>query len=82
MIPTIGLIDTDCDPTSVDYPVPANDDTPSSVELMLELFARSIMDGKQLLSQHPVCFSFIYFFHMFIQRNIFISELKRRLRRC
>lgn len=46
-IPTIGVIDTDCDPRLITYPVPGNDDTPESVELFCVLFKRAILNAKQ-----------------------------------
>eukprot|EP00051_Salpingoeca_urceolata_P031041 m.10202 g.10202 ORF g.10202 m.10202 type:complete len:324 (-) comp3716_c0_seq1:131-1102(-) len=45
-VPTIALVDTDCDPSMVTYPVPANDDTPESVHLLLDLFSQAVLDGK------------------------------------
>ncbi|EGD82796.1 hypothetical protein PTSG_03446 [Salpingoeca rosetta] len=53
MIPCVGLVDTDCDPSSVDYPVPANDDSETSVNLMLDLFAGAVNEGKAELARHP-----------------------------
>ena len=32
-IPTIGIVDTDCDPRSVTFPIPGNDDSASAVSL-------------------------------------------------
>ncbi|XP_057290272.1 28S ribosomal protein S2, mitochondrial-like [Hydractinia symbiolongicarpus] len=46
-IPTIGIIDTDCDPRLITYPVPGNDDTPESVELFCDIFKRAILNAKQ-----------------------------------
>ena len=54
MIPTVGLVDTDCDPACVDYPIPANDDSVESVQLMLSLFSRAVTEGKELLEKNPV----------------------------
>jgi len=35
-IPVIGICDTNTDPTTVDYPIPANDDSSTSLKLILE----------------------------------------------
>lgn len=43
LIPTIGIVDTNCDPKLITYPVPGNDDTPSSIELYCKLFKEAIM---------------------------------------
>ncbi|XP_064649576.1 small ribosomal subunit protein uS2m-like [Lineus longissimus] len=45
-IPTIGILDTNCDPRLITYPVPGNDDTPSAVRLYLRLFKDVIMKAK------------------------------------
>ncbi|KAK9446985.1 mitochondrial 37S ribosomal protein uS2m [Limtongia smithiae] len=44
-IPTIGIVDTDCDPWSVTYPVPANDDSLRTVELVAGIFSRAAERG-------------------------------------
>jgi small subunit ribosomal protein S2 len=42
---TIGLLDTDCDPDSVDIVIPANDDALKSVRLMIEQLVDSVEAG-------------------------------------
>nr|YP_009258788.1 ribosomal protein S2 [Cylindrocystis brebissonii]ANI25897.1 ribosomal protein S2 [Cylindrocystis brebissonii] len=46
-IPTIGLVDTDCDPSLVDMPIPANDDTKTSIEWILNKLIIAIQKGHQ-----------------------------------
>ena len=46
-IPTVGLVDTDCNPNMITYPVPGNDDTQDSVQTFLNLVKQSILLGKQ-----------------------------------
>lgn len=46
LIPTVGICDTNCDPTLVTYPVPGNDDSPQSIELFSRLFKTAINKGK------------------------------------
>ena len=49
-IPVIGLIDTNCDPDVIDYPIPGNDDALKSVRFIASLIVESIIEGrKQLL---------------------------------
>jgi small subunit ribosomal protein S2 len=38
-IPCIGLLDTNCDPTEVDYPIPGNDDAIKSISLIVSTLA-------------------------------------------
>ena len=46
-VPIVALLDTNCDPTAVDYPIPANDDSIKSISLFLELFGQAIKKGKK-----------------------------------
>ncbi len=50
-IPTIGIVDTDCDPRLVTYTIPGNDDTPESMELYLRLFKTVILNAKEKRNQ-------------------------------
>jgi small subunit ribosomal protein S2 len=45
-IATVALIDTDCDPDQVDLPIPGNDDSMRSIELVINLLADSIGAAK------------------------------------
>jgi small subunit ribosomal protein S2 len=44
-IPVVAVIDTNCDPDSVDYPIPGNDDASRAIALYCDLVARSVLDG-------------------------------------
>jgi small subunit ribosomal protein S2 len=44
-IPVIALVDTNSDPTLVDYPVPANDDNPKGLRLLLSEITAAIQHG-------------------------------------
>ena len=46
-IPTISILDTNCDPNMVDIPIPANDDAVKSIKLVLSTLADGIIQGKQ-----------------------------------
>lgn len=46
-IPTIGIVDSNCNPNLITWPVPGNDDSPASIELYCKLFKEAIMRGKQ-----------------------------------
>ncbi|XP_061119399.1 28S ribosomal protein S2, mitochondrial [Conger conger] len=50
-IPTVGVLDSDCNPSLVTYPVPGNDDTPSSMELYCKLFKMTINRAKEKRKQ-------------------------------
>jgi small subunit ribosomal protein S2 len=46
-IPIIAMVDTNCDPDNVDYPVPANDDAVKSIELVTSVIASAISEGHK-----------------------------------
>ena len=46
-IPTIGLIDTNCNPDDVDYVIPGNDDAIRAVKLIADVMANAVIEGKQ-----------------------------------
>ena len=46
-IPSIGVVDTDCNPNLIMYPVPGNDDSPSAVELYCKIFQEAILKAKK-----------------------------------
>jgi small subunit ribosomal protein S2 len=45
-ITTVALIDTDCDPDMVDLPIPGNDDSMRSIDLIINILADAIVEGK------------------------------------
>ena len=45
-ITTVALIDTDCDPDEVDLPIPGNDDSIRSIELIMRFLADAILAGQ------------------------------------
>ena len=46
-IPVIGLVDTNCSPVDVDYPIPGNDDAIRAVKLITDVMANAVIEGKQ-----------------------------------
>lgn len=44
-IPTFAIVDTNSDPTLVDFPIPANDDAAKSIALVLDVISKAIQDG-------------------------------------
>lgn len=45
-IKVVGLVDSNSDPTKVDYPIPANDDALSSLKYVLGVFLKRILEAK------------------------------------
>ena len=52
-IPTVALIDTDCDPDLVTLVVPGNDDSMRSIEIFLREVADAVLEGKALRASQP-----------------------------
>jgi small subunit ribosomal protein S2 len=46
-ITTLGMVDTNCDPNKVDYPIPANDDATKSIAIITNYLAAAIAEGLQ-----------------------------------
>lgn len=47
-IPVIALVDTNCDPTSVDYVIPSNDDAIRAIKLLVAKMADAVEEGKAM----------------------------------
>jgi len=52
-IPTVAIVDTNTDPTLVDYPIPANDDAIKSVRLIASTIANAVISGGQAPAPAP-----------------------------
>ncbi len=46
-IPLVAIVDTNCDPEPIDYPIPGNDDAIRSIRLITSLIADAVLEGKQ-----------------------------------
>ena len=46
-IPIVGLVDTNCNPEELDYPIPGNDDAIRAVKLITDVMANAVIEGKQ-----------------------------------
>ncbi len=49
----VALLDTDCDPDQVDLPIPGNDDSMRSIELLLKRLTDAILEGKASAPPEP-----------------------------
>jgi len=50
-IPVISLIDSNCDPGPITYPIPSNDDAIRAIKLMTSRLVDAVLEGKELASQ-------------------------------
>ncbi|CAH1975120.1 unnamed protein product [Acanthoscelides obtectus] len=51
-ITTIGIVDSNCNPNLITYPVPGNDDSPAAIALYCKLFKNAILRGKEKRKEH------------------------------
>ncbi len=50
-IPVVAILDTDCDPTTIDIPIPGNDDALRSIQVLLSKLSEAINNGRQAHAQ-------------------------------
>ena len=46
-IPVVSIVDTNCDPEIIDYPIPGNDDAIRAIKLITGLMANAVIEGRQ-----------------------------------
>jgi ribosomal protein S2 len=49
-VPVIAMVDTNCNPDEVDYPVPSNDDAIRAIKLTCTKIADAVLEGKASLA--------------------------------
>ncbi|MEK7701923.1 MAG: 30S ribosomal protein S2, partial [candidate division NC10 bacterium] len=50
-VPIVAIVDTNCDPTGIDYPVPGNDDAIRAVRLITSRIADAVSEGRGTLAK-------------------------------
>jgi len=53
-IPVIALVDTNCDPTGIDYVIPSNDDAIRAIKLLVGKIADAVIEGKAVRKDEEV----------------------------
>ena len=51
-IPVIAILDSNCDPDHIQYPIPGNDDAIRSIKLIISRIADACIEGAHLRTQH------------------------------
>jgi len=46
-IPIVAIVDSNCDPYGIDYPIPMNDDATRAISYVLDLMSEAILEGKR-----------------------------------
>ena len=47
-IPVVSILDTNCDPDLIDYPIPGNDDALRSIGLLTQIIADAVLEGNNM----------------------------------
>ncbi len=50
-IPVVAIVDTNCDPSDITYPIPGNDDSHASIALISSHIAAAISEGRELAAE-------------------------------
>ena len=50
-IPIVAILDTNCDPDGIDYPIPGNDDARRSINLYCDLIKKTILDAQSNITK-------------------------------
>jgi small subunit ribosomal protein S2 len=50
-IPIVSIVDTNCDPSGIDYPIPGNDDAIRAVRLITSRIVDAILEGRGTLAK-------------------------------
>ncbi|MBA4391166.1 MAG: 30S ribosomal protein S2 [Syntrophus sp. (in: bacteria)] len=50
-IPTVGIVDTNCDPDDIDYIIPGNDDAIRAIKLITSKIADAVLEGRALYAE-------------------------------
>jgi small subunit ribosomal protein S2 len=53
-IPVVAVVDTNCDPSEVDYVIPGNDDALRAIRLFTSKISESIAEGAQMMSDKQI----------------------------
>lgn len=68
MIPLIGIIDTNCKPNTITYPIPGNDDSTVSIIVLIQILLRYVRHGKK--SRH----TFFYIKYKELQKQVLFAK--------
>ena len=50
-VPLLAIVDSNCDPTEIDYPIPGNDDAIRAIRLLTSRIADAVVEGKKLAEE-------------------------------
>lgn len=51
-VPVVGIVDTNSDPSMIDFVIPGNDDAPQSIEILVNYLKEAVLDGLSLAANN------------------------------
>ncbi len=51
LIPVVAIVDTNCDPDEIEYPIPGNDDAIRAIKLITSKIADAVIEGKSIFNK-------------------------------
>jgi small subunit ribosomal protein S2 len=52
-IPIVGIVDTNCDPEQIQFPIPGNDDAIRSIQLFARMVSDATLEGQRVARERP-----------------------------
>ena len=53
-IPVVAMVDTNCDPSQIDYPIPSNDDAIRAIKLVVSKIADAVVEGLSMRKEEDI----------------------------
>ncbi|MBM3137762.1 MAG: 30S ribosomal protein S2 [Chloroflexi bacterium] len=53
-VPVVAMVDTNCDPTRIDYPIPSNDDAIRAIKLIVSKVADAVVEGLSMRKEEDI----------------------------
>ena len=53
-VPVVAMVDTNCDPTQIDYPIPSNDDAIRAIKLVVSKIADAVVEGLSMRKEEDL----------------------------
>jgi small subunit ribosomal protein S2 len=52
-IPIVGIVDTNCDPEAIQFPIPGNDDAIRAIALFARMVSDAVLEGQRVARERP-----------------------------
>jgi small subunit ribosomal protein S2 len=53
-VPVVAMVDTNCDPSQIDYPIPSNDDAIRAIKLVVSKIADAVVEGISMRKEEDI----------------------------